>query len=187
MGRERWDGLLANYQIKRSPVFQMPLETHQVFEASARAQGHKGLSASTQLALATTYARTTPYEARDPMTPDEIQRITWMFEANATRGGEGKVANVLGEVYFTELFDRLNRHESPTALTCELAVTKAQELCEHFAGVLKACRPGFVPDEVAIEAAEMLVALRDVIKCAEAADDKSSGAESLRLPARLRA
>jgi hypothetical protein len=33
----------------------------------------------------------------------------------------------------------------------------------------------------------MIVALRNLIRCAEAADDVDSGAEGLRLPARLRA
>lgn len=149
----------------------MAIESYQIFQKSAEAQGHKGLARSMGLGLSTTYTRTTPFEHREPQTQDEFQKIESMCEANATRGAAGKVANTLAEVWALELFGRLNRNEHPTPLTCELVVQRAQKMCAHMADVLRECRPSFVPDNIAKEAAEMIVELRDLIACAEAADD----------------
>lgn len=165
----------------------MPIESTQVYEAYKRAMGVKAMTAAMATSPSHTYMLLTPCEARDPQQRDDIERITALCERSATRGREGEEANELTEQYFTELFDRLNRGHFSTPLTCEVAVRRAQELCEHFAGVLKSCKPGFVPDEVAVEATEMIVALKALVRCAEAVDDGPSGENGLRLPARLRA
>jgi hypothetical protein len=163
------------------------IESFQIYRQHAQAQGHKGLRSTLGCSLSHTYVLTTPSEARDTQVRDDLERIVAMVEASASRGKDGEVANEMTEVFFSELFNRTNRGDSPKPLTCERAITEAQVLCQHFADVLGTCKPGFVPEEVTIEAAEMIVALRNLIRCAEAADDGNSEAEGLRLPARLRA
>lgn len=149
----------------------MPIESYQLFRAHAAAQGHKGLARSMNISKSHTYVLTTPSEDRETQVRDDVERLTSMCEASATRGSTGRVANKLTEVYFKELFDRLNRNQHTEPLTCELVVQRAQRMCERMADVLKECRPGFIPDAIAREAAEMIVELESLIVCAEAADD----------------
>lgn len=166
----------------------MATETYQLFRAHAKAQGHKGLSRSTNLSLSHTYVLTTPSEARESQVRDDFERITAMCEASATRGEDGRVANLLTECFWIEFFDRLNRNESPAPLTCDMAIVEAADLCGHMKDVLGELskKGGPIPDRVAVELAELIVAARRVLVRAEAADDVDSGAAEMRLPARMR-
>lgn len=153
----------------------MPIESHQIYAASAKAQTPAGLARSMNLqGVGHVYELMKPFEYRHSIVRDDIERFTAMCEGNATRGEDGRVANTLAEVYMIELFDRLNRNERPKPLTCETAVAEAAELCGHMRDVLDVLskKGGPIPDRVAVEISEMIVALRRVLMCAEAADDQ---------------
>lgn len=147
------------------------IESTQVYRAWAKAIGHKRMASTLAVSLQHSYVLTTDPIARDIQVRDDIERITNMVEASAAHGAAGKAANIQAELYFSDLFGRVNRNESPTPLTCESVILRAQEGCAHFSDVLRSCKPGFIPDEVAKEAAEMIVWLREFVACAEASDD----------------
>lgn len=147
------------------------IETVQLYRATAHAIGHKRMASTMGISLQHSYVLTNDPISREAPVRDDVERITNLMEANATHGAAGKAANVHFELYFTELFDRVNRHEIPTALTCETVVTEAQKAIAEFGQLLAECRPGFTPDRVLAEAADVITALRRLAVCAEAADD----------------
>lgn len=146
------------------------LETHQLMQATARVVNHKRMAHALAVSLPHTYVLCADPLTQDAPVRNDADRLTNLLTELASHR-DGKPTLVLWELYFAQLFGRLVRNEKPAALTCETIIPEAQKLCAHMADVLAECKPGFVPNTIAKEAAEMIAALRTLIECAEEADD----------------
>lgn len=148
----------------------MAFETYQLFGMTADAIGRDGIADALHIGMKHTYNLTA-----DPMTlevpcKNDAQRLQNMFEKLATHPA-GKPALICWRMHFNELFARLIDHEIAKPLTPETVLLEAQEMCAEMGDVLRECKPGFVPDKLAKEAAELIAVLERMVAMAEAADD----------------
>lgn len=148
----------------------MPLETHQLYQKTAEVIGHKRLASALNVSVAHTYNLTADPLSQNVAVRDDADRLTSMLEALSTHP-HGKPALVLWELHFSELFDRLVRRETPEPLTPETVITEAQKAITEFGELLRECKPGFVPEKLAKEAAELIAVLERIVHMAETSDD----------------
>jgi hypothetical protein len=151
----------------------MAMETHDLFAMTADVIGRDGLASALHVGVKHTYNLTA-----DPMTLEvpcrnDAERMQNVFEKLATYP-EGKPALILWRMHFNELFSRLIDHENARPLTPETVLVEAQELCAEVADVLRECKPGFVPEKLSKEAAELIAVLERIVHMAEASDDVRS-------------
>lgn len=148
----------------------MPIETHQVYAAIASAIGHKRMASTQGCSVQHTYLLTRdPVELDAPVRTD-LDRFLALLEVAATHP-DGKSATVLAELACNEFFDRINRRQTPKALTPETVCLETQEAIAQFGELLRECKPGFIPDKIAAEAADVIAVLKRFVAAAEKADD----------------
>jgi hypothetical protein len=157
----------------------MAIETHQLMAATAGVINHKRMAQALAVSLSHTYVLCADPMAHDAPVRNDADRLVNLLTELATHRN-GRPALVMWRMFWKEFFARVIDGEKPEPLTCETIIPEAQQLCAHFSDVLKECKPGFVPDHVAQEAAEMIAKLEQLVACAEAADD-SGVAQARRL------
>jgi hypothetical protein len=149
------------------------MESHQLYSAAAKIIGHRALARVLSVSLQHTYVL-----CADPITLDVPVRTDWdrtknLLETVASHR-DGRPVLIQWEMADKLFYDRVIRGERAEPLTCETVVTEAQAAISEFGELLMECKPGFVSDRIAKEAAEVIAKLERLVACAEAADDSGA-------------
>lgn len=148
------------------------IETLELYRAAAKAIGHKQLADALNISLGHTYVLTADPLAIDAPVRNDIERLTTLIQALATHPN-ARPTLILFRLYFKELFARVLDREEPTPLTPETVCAETQEAIGQFGELLRECRPGFIPDRIAAEAADVISILERLVASAESSDDNA--------------
>jgi len=154
----------------------MAIETHQLYSAAGDALGAKQAAAILNVGVQHFYKLAADPMSLDVPVRDDVMRITQLVEAMTARP-HAKAKLHLWRLYFDDLFRRAVDRDEATPLDCETIREKAAALCQHFGELLAECGPGFNPDRIANEGAEVIAAITTLVRCAELTDDMSRTAK----------
>lgn len=147
-------------------------EPVQLYCAAAKAIGHKQLADALNVSVGHTYVLTADPLAIDAPVRNDVERLTTLVQTLATHPS-ARSTLILFRLYFKELFARVLDREEPKPLTPETMCAEVQEVVSQFGELLRECRPGFVPDHIAVEAADVIAALERLIASAESSDRRA--------------